>query len=118
MRPLLVLCALTQECKLNAVLECAFLDQAAVGNVRIGLAHAHGKAKVDHGVGIKLCSTELNDVAETFRLAVFAGHGFVFVGVAVESDGVMVSRDRFGRSTGARSEKAGQKHGEYLLAYV
>jgi len=101
MRPLLVLCALTQECKLNAVLECALLDQAAVRDVRVRLAHAHGEAKVDHRIRIELSGTELDDVAETFGLAVFAGHCLVFVGVAVESDGVTVSRDRAGRGNGA-----------------
>jgi len=88
MRPLLVLCALTQESKLNAVLERALLDQAAVGDVRIRLAHAHSEAKIDHWVWIEFCSTELDDVAETFGLAVFAGHGLVFVGVAVKSGSV------------------------------
>jgi len=85
MRPLIVFGALAQERKLNAVLECALLDQAAIGNVRIGLAHAHSEAKVNHWVWIQLSGAELDNVAQTFGFAVFAGHGFVFVGVAVES---------------------------------
>lgn len=64
------------------MLESTVFEECTLRDVFVLLGEAHGKPEIDLRVGVELGGAELDDIAEAFFLAVFAGDTVVVVGDA------------------------------------
>ena len=74
---------LVQSAKVDTMLEGTVLHEVLRWNVGVLTRQTHGEAKVDLWVWVYVCGTELENIPETFGLAVHADNTVIFLVRAV-----------------------------------